>query len=138
MFKYEEREPDHEDIELPDNNNIELAIQRSLELSAQDAENRKQELEESEVINTYIFEYLDRYYTVEQVYIIKNYYILKGRIINYEQLSKITGYNISKISGIIREFKKDVRHNLPFYIRNGMKKEEYIEIMKEICNKINL
>lgn len=79
------------------------------EIYCEDKLNRQQELE---YIAMRLFNYVKTKYGVEYHYIFSTYYLLNDKKITYQQLSKITGYSISKCCNVIKTIKNDVKLNL--------------------------
>lgn len=77
--------------------------------------NHQQQLE---YVSQKLFEYIKKNYGVEYEYVFVTYYLYdaNNRKITYAQLSKITGYSISKCCKIIQTIKDDLRLNLINYI----------------------
>ena len=71
-----------------------------------------------EYISKKLFEYIKLKYNTEWEYVFVTYYLydVNNKKITYYQLSKITGYSISKCCKIIKTIKQDLKDNLIKYI----------------------
>lgn len=102
----------------PDDCEFELE-ETLLEAQQLNEDNRTHE-EQLEYITLKLFEYIKKHFTESEVYLFTVYYLYdKDRRITYEQLSKITGYSVSKCCIIIQKIKSELRKNLIPYINNG-------------------
>jgi hypothetical protein len=71
-----------------------------------------------EYMSMRLFEYIKLNYNTEWEYVFVTYYLydVNNKKITYAELSKITGYSISKCCKIIKTIKQDLRENLINYI----------------------
>lgn len=99
------------------NHQAEEVLQNSLK----DAENQEEFNNQVQFATQKLFEYLKKNYPEDQQYVFRVYYLYdeKGKKITYKQLSKITGYSVSKCCNIIQKVKTDIKENLETYI-NGV------------------
>lgn len=105
-------------------NNIEINFDAELKLILEDKQHNDEKLyhQELEYFTIKLFEYLKKYHSQEDNYVFRVYYLYdkNNKKITYKQLSKITGFSISKVCGIIQKIKADLKNNLILYINNGI------------------
>jgi len=94
--------------------------------------NKIQQRENADIVNTYIFEYVNKYFDEKHERIFKSYYLLRYRHINYKKLSEITGYSITTVSNIIRYVKEQLKINLECYIYTGLNVMELKELIAKV------
>lgn len=103
------------------------------------SEQSEMNINRASYINSQVFEYVDKYYTIQEQYLFKTYYILKGKQLTYEQLAIATGYSTLKIAKIIRKIKKDLQQNIEVFVKTGMNMNELklkvSEVMQLDINK---
>ena len=77
--------------------------------------------EQLEFYTMKLFEYIKKKHSQEDGYVFRVYYLYdkNNKKITYKELSKITGYSISKVCGIVQRLKVDLKANLINYI-NGI------------------
>ena len=80
---------------------------------------------EYELIIEYLFKYLKKKYTQKEQYIFRSYYLSNKNMkrLTYKQLSKRTGYNIAKISLLMKKMKQDLKDHLIDYINYELTKK---------------
>jgi RNA polymerase sigma factor (sigma-70 family) len=82
-------------------------------------EDDRTETQQLEYITMKLFEYLKKNYTESEQYVFRCYFLYdKDKRLTYAQLSKLSGYSISKVCGIVQRIKTDLRKNLINYINN--------------------
>jgi hypothetical protein len=94
--------------------------ENQLQLNNTQQQDERQYYDELQYFTQKLFEYLKKNYDEADQYVFRCYYLYdkNNRKITYEQLSKITGYSVSKVCGIIQKIKSDLKINLIDYI-NG-------------------
>jgi len=80
---------------------------------------QKENDEKNQIINTYVYEYVQKYYSPQENMVFKTYFVLKHKHLNYKQLSQATGLSMNAVSIIIKKIKKDLKANLKNYMLNG-------------------
>lgn len=95
---------------------LEIILQNSQNENDSEKENQKK----LEYINKKLFEYLKKNYNESDQYVYTCYFLYdKDKRLTYKQLSVITGYSISKVCGIIKMIKTDLKQNLIKYINDN-------------------
>ena len=104
-------------------NNIEIGYETETKLQLENKYESENILERqrTEYITIKLFDYIQKNYSDAHRYVFRVYYLYdsKNKKITYKELSKITGYSISKCCNIIQTIKKDLKVNLVGYINDG-------------------
>lgn len=103
-------------VQLEDNG---YETEAKLRLEDNYNDDNETEIQQLEYYTKKLFEYIKPRYTEQENYVFRCYYLYdEHKRLTYKELSKVTGYSISKCCNIIQKMRTDIRDNLNTYI-NG-------------------
>ena len=111
---------------------VESETECLLQLNEINEEQQKERDKWAGYVNTYIYDYVEKYYSPKEIFIFKTYFKLRNKKINYEELSDLTGYSVSTVSNIIKRIKKDIKFNINIYIKTNMNADELTSLIDEL------